>query len=111
MQQPPTGYGQSPQWYGQPQQPLPPNEQWAQQPFIPYAPQQVYQHQQGYAPQQNFPQPGQFQQQYWQTPTPPQTPKKKSNVLKYVVLAFSILILGFRPLVVFAHLKWDAPPR
>gem|GEM_PF-4909813 len=83
MQQPPTGYGQSPQWYGQPQQLLPPNEQWAQQPYIPYPPQQVYQSQQGFAPQQPYPpHQGQFQQPSWQTPPPPQMPKKKMNVVK-----------------------------
>ena len=38
MQQPPTGYGQYPQWNGQLQQPLPPSEQWAQQPYTPYPP-------------------------------------------------------------------------
>ncbi len=86
MQQPPTGYGHSPKWYGQ-QQPAPPSEQWAQQPYTPYPPQQ------GQWQQPLPPNPQWSQQQYWQTPPPPQTPKKKSNVAKYFVFGFSILIV------------------
>ena len=96
MQHPPTGYGQSPQWNGQPQQPFPQQQdQLNQGPYIPY-PQQ----QQGYAPQQPYPpQQGQWQQpppnMQWQQPygqPSPQQPKKKRNVMKYVVFAFSILV-------------------
>ncbi len=99
MQQPPTGYGQSPQWYGQ-QQPAPPSEQWVQQPFTSYPPQQ------GFAPQQPYPpQQGQWQQLFTPNPQwvqqpygqpPPQQPKepKKVNVVKSLVLAFGSNAFG-----------------
>ena len=108
MQQPPTGYGQYPQWSGQLQQPLPPSEQWAQQPYTPYPPQQEL------IPQQPFPQPGQFQQSItpnpqssqqpsWQTPLPPKTPKKKSKLFKIVLIAAAVLIVLTVGFVIFEN--------
>lgn len=85
MQQPPTGYGQSPQWYGQ-QQPAPPNEQWAQQQYAPYPPQQEQWQ------QPNTPNPQWSQQPYGQPP--PQQPKKKSKLLLVIGVAVVLVLFA-----------------
>jgi hypothetical protein len=109
MQQPPTtGYGQSPQWNGQPQQgfgqqPYPPQQgQWNQGPYTPYPQQQGYDPQQGYPQQQPYPP----QQEQWQQPIapypqwnqqpygqPPYQPKKKKSKLLLIIGVIVLLVL------------------
>jgi hypothetical protein len=120
MQQPPTGYGQSPQWYGQPQQQIPPNAPWVQQPYAPYPPQQGYPPQQPYPPQQ-----GQWQQQfppnpqwsaqtYWQAPTPPPptVTQKPVNVVKSLLIVFgliAVIIAVVMVLIIYSANQGTAP--
>jgi hypothetical protein len=93
MQQPPTGYGQAPQWNGQPQQPYPQQQGQLNQ--------GQYHPQQGYPPQQPNLQPGQWQQpitpnpQWSQQPygQPPYQPKKKKGKLKWVLISLGVLLL------------------
>jgi hypothetical protein len=98
MQQPPTGYGQAPQWHGQ-QQSATQGEQLNQQPYAPYPPLQEFSPQQPYSPhysqfQQQFAPSTQLHQQYsLQSPDPIQPPQKKSNTVKYFVFGFGVLIV------------------
>jgi hypothetical protein len=97
MQEQPTGYGPTPQWYGQ-QQSVTQGDQWNQQNHAPYPPIQEF------APQQPFPpHHGQFkqplapspqwnQQSSFQSHESIKPPQKKSNTVKYFVFGFVALI-------------------
>jgi hypothetical protein len=93
MQEQPTGYGPTPQWYAQ-KQPITPSEQWNQQPYAPFPqPQQesvsqLRQFQQPFAPSPEL-----NQQSNLQSPGHPQPPQKKSNTVKYFVFGFGALIV------------------
>ncbi|MGZ3643650.1 MAG: hypothetical protein ACXVCM_07335 [Ktedonobacteraceae bacterium] len=98
MQQPPTGYEQAPQWNGQPQQPVTPNDQWAQQT---YPPQQSFPPQQGQFQQPFTPNPQWNQQPYEQLPPKqPETPKPV-NAVKSVLIVFGILALIITAIIGF----------
>ena len=84
MQQPPTGYGQSPQWNDQ-QQPFPPNEQWAQQPYQQYPPYQQQQFRPPYTPNQQWNQPH---------PQPEQPTVKKNISFKVGLIVATVLIVS-----------------
>lgn len=91
MQQPPTGYGQAPQWNGQPQQPYPPQQgQLNQGPYTPNPPQQGYDPQQGQWQQPPPPYPQWNQQLYGQ---PSFQPKKKKNKSLLIVGVIVVLVL------------------
>ena len=108
MQEQPTGYGPTPQWYDQ-QQSATHSDQWSQQQYTPYPPMQEFAPQRQFTPQQGqfqqpFPQPQLNQHPYGQPtqpPLPPQQPKKNMNAVKSLVFVSVALVLVIFLIFVF----------